>query len=78
MYLKEITNVVLWYPKGSVCDLIGYSDSDYECCKIDQKSTNDTCHILENAPVLWSCKKRACVALSMSKPKYIIAGSCCA
>ena len=47
-YLKGTTNVSLWYPKGSVCNLIGYSDADYAGCKTDRKSTNGTCHILGN------------------------------
>ncbi|XP_058773126.1 uncharacterized mitochondrial protein AtMg00810-like [Vicia villosa] len=38
-YLKGTSNVSLWYPKGSICDLFGYSDSDYASCKIDCKST---------------------------------------
>lgn len=33
-YLKGTKNVSLWYPKGSICDLIGYSDSYYAGCKI--------------------------------------------
>ncbi|XP_050914949.1 uncharacterized mitochondrial protein AtMg00810-like [Lathyrus oleraceus] len=48
-YLKGITNVRLWYPKGS---------------KTDRKSTSGTCHILGNALISWACKKQACVALS--------------
>lgn len=44
--LKGITNVGLWYPKGSICDLVGYSDSNYACCKTNRKSTSDTYHIL--------------------------------
>jgi hypothetical protein len=50
-YLKGTTNIGLWYPKGSVCKLIGYSDADYAGCKTDRKSTSGTCHILGNALV---------------------------
>lgn len=28
-YLKETTNVGLWYPKGSIYNLVSYSDTDY-------------------------------------------------
>ncbi|XP_050876401.1 secreted RxLR effector protein 161-like [Lathyrus oleraceus] len=45
-YLKGTTNVGLWYPKGSICKLVGYSDADYAGGKIDRKSTSGTCHIL--------------------------------
>lgn len=77
-YLKGETNVGLWYPKCSVCDLVGYSNSDYAFCKTDQKRTSDTCHILANALVSWSCKNQSCVALSTAKAEYIVVGSCCA
>jgi hypothetical protein len=36
----------LWCPKGSIFDLIGYSDADYARCKIDRKSTSGTCQFL--------------------------------
>lgn len=74
-YLKGTKTVNLWYPKNNVCDLIGYSKSDFVGCKTDQKSTSDTYHILGNALVSWSCKKQACVALSTAEAKYIATGS---
>src|ERR1051325_9194590 len=77
-YLKGTTNVGLWYPKGSVFNLIGYSNADYTSCKTDRKRTSGTCHILGNALVSWACKKQACVALSTAEAEYIAAGSCCA
>ena len=42
-YLKGTPNLGIWYPRESGFDLIGYSDADYACCKIDRKSTTDTC-----------------------------------
>nr|UBX54600.1 transposon Ty3-I Gag-Pol polyprotein [Lupinus angustifolius] len=77
-YLKGTTKVGLWYPKGSICELVGYSDSNFVGCKYERKSTSGTCHILGNALVSWSCKKQACVALSTAQAEYIAAGSCCA
>ncbi|XP_050914934.1 secreted RxLR effector protein 161-like [Lathyrus oleraceus] len=74
-YLKGTTNIGLWYPKGSICNLVGYSDADYAGSKIDQKSTSGACHILGNALVSWACKKQACVALSTDEEEYIAAGS---
>ncbi|XP_050916724.1 secreted RxLR effector protein 161-like [Lathyrus oleraceus] len=72
-YLKGTTNVGIWYPKGSICKLVGYSDADYAGSKTDQKSTSGTCHILGNALVSWACKKQACIALSTSEAEYIAA-----
>ena len=37
-YLKGTTNVGLWYPSYSPIHLIGYSDSDFAGCKLDQKA----------------------------------------
>ncbi|XP_050896556.1 secreted RxLR effector protein 161-like [Lathyrus oleraceus] len=77
-YLKGTTNVGLWYPKGSICNLVGYSDADYAGIKTDRNSTSGTCHILGNALVSWACKKQACVSLSTTEAEYIEASSCCA
>jgi hypothetical protein len=37
----------LWYPKGAHFELIGYSDADYVGCKVDSKSTSETCQFLD-------------------------------
>lgn len=52
-YLKGTSNVGLWYPKGSICSLVGFSDANYTRCKTDRKSTSGTCHIFGNALVSW-------------------------
>ena len=36
-YLKHTQNIGLWYPKGAIFELIGYSDSDYAGCKVERK-----------------------------------------
>ncbi|XP_068504139.1 uncharacterized mitochondrial protein AtMg00810-like [Phaseolus vulgaris] len=77
-YLKGTTNVGLWYPSYSPIHLIGYSDSDFVGCKLDRKSTSDTCHLLGSSLFSWHSKKQACVALSTAEAEYIAAGSCCA
>ena len=71
-YLVHTSNLGLWYPKGSKFDLLGYSDSDYAGCKVDQKNTSGTCQFLGWSLVSWSSKKQNCVALSTAK-----AGACC-
>ena len=45
-YLVHTPNLGLWYPKVSKFDQIGYSDSNYTDCKVDQKSTSGTCQFL--------------------------------
>jgi hypothetical protein len=70
-YLVHIPNLGLRYPKGSTFDLLGYSDSDYAGCKVDQKSTTGTCQFLGRSLVSCSSKKQISVALSTSEAEYI-------
>jgi hypothetical protein len=53
-YLVYTPKFVLWYPKGSTFDLIGYSDADWVGCKIDRKSTSGTCQFLGRSLVSWA------------------------
>jgi hypothetical protein len=73
-YLVCTPKFGLWYPKGSIFDLIGYSDADYAGCKIDRKSTSGTCQFLGRSLVSWASKKQNSVALSTAKAEYIAAG----
>lgn len=77
-YLVGTMNMGLWYPKGSSCQLVGYSDSDFAGCRLDRKSTSGTCHLLGSSLVSWFSKKQVSVALSTTEAEYIAAGSCCA
>ena len=55
-----------------------YSNADYASCRVDMKSTSETCHFLENCFVSWSFKKQNSVTLSTAKAEYIAAETCCA
>jgi hypothetical protein len=77
-YLVHTPNLGLWYPKGSTFDLLGYSDSDYAGCKVDQKSSTGTCQFLGRSLVSWSSKKQNLVALSTVEAEYVAVGACCA
>jgi len=76
-YISGTTNFGLWYPKGSPCDLVGFSDSDFAGCKSDRKSTSGTCHLFGNFLISWHSKKQHSVALSTAEVEYVAAGSCC-
>jgi hypothetical protein len=76
-YLVHTPYIWLWYPKGSTFDLIGYSNSDYAGCKVDRKSTSETCQFLGRSLVSWSSKKQTFVALSTAEAEYVVAGHCC-
>jgi len=73
-------NTKCWFvdPKGAKLELIGYSNSDYEGCKVERRSTLGTCQLLGRSLVSWSSKKQNSIALSTAKAEYIAVGSCCA
>jgi hypothetical protein len=75
-YLVSTSCFGNWYPKGSTFDLIGYSDSDYVRCKVDRKSTLETCQFLGRSLVSWRSKKQTYVALSTAEADYVAAGQC--
>ena len=45
-YLKATQNLRFWFFKQSSMDLIGYSDADFAGCRLDRKSTSETCQFL--------------------------------
>ena len=75
-YLKHTPSIGLWYPKGAIFELVGYSDSDYAGCKVDRKSTSGGCYLLGKALVSWSSKKQNSVALFTVEAEYIAVGAC--
>jgi hypothetical protein len=64
--------------KGSIFDLIGYSDSDYVGCKVDRNSTSRTCQFLGRSLVSSSSKKQTSVAISIAEVEYVAIGQSCA
>jgi hypothetical protein len=53
-YLKHITKFGIWYSTSSSLDLVGFSDADFAGCRIDRKSTSETCHFLSSSLICWS------------------------
>ncbi|RVW74396.1 Retrovirus-related Pol polyprotein from transposon RE1 [Vitis vinifera] len=49
-------------------------DADFAGCKVERKSTSDTCHFLGHSLVSWHSKKQNSVALSTAEAEYIAAG----
>jgi len=56
-YLKGTKTFGLWYPSGASPRLIGYLDSDYGGCNLDNKITSGTRHLLGCSLVSWHSKK---------------------
>jgi hypothetical protein len=54
-YLVLTPYLGLWYHKGAHFELIRYSDADYAGCKVDRKSTFETCQFLGRS-LVWSSK----------------------
>jgi hypothetical protein len=77
-YLVLTPYLGFWYPKGAHFELIGYSDADYVRCKVDRKSTSETCQFLGRSLVCWSSKKQNSVTLSTAEAEYVAVSSCCA
>jgi hypothetical protein len=77
-YLVHTPSFGLWYPRGSTFDLVLYSDVDYAECKVDRKSTPQTCQFLGRSLVSWASKKQNSVALSTIEVEYIAVGHSCA
>jgi len=76
-YVSGTMNFGLWYPKGSLCYLVGFSDFNFAGCKSDRKSTSGTCHLFGNCLILWHSRKQHSVALSTAEAEYVAAGCCC-
>jgi hypothetical protein len=74
-YLVLTPNLGLWYSEGSRFELRGYSDADYVGCKVDRKSTYETCQFLERSLVSLSSKKQNSFALSTAEVEYVATGS---
>jgi len=76
-YLCQTTHFGLWYPKEGYYCLVEFSDSDFAGCKLDRKSTGETCHLFGSFLISWHRRKQNNIALSTVEAKYVAAGSCC-
>ena len=56
-YLIDTHNLGTFYPRRVAFDL-KFSDADYDGCKVDRKSTSDTCQFLGHSLVTWFNKKQ--------------------
>ena len=50
-YLKWTMDIGLWYPKSDNFELIGFSDVDFACCKVERKNTSGTFQFLGHSLV---------------------------
>lgn len=75
-YLKGTTSFGIFYKKGGVEDLIGYTDSDYAGDLEDRKSTSGYVFMLSSGAVSWSSRKQPIVTLSTIEAEFVAAATC--
>ncbi|GJR68713.1 copia protein [Tanacetum coccineum] len=76
-YIKGITHLGLWYPKGSDIETITYEDSDHAGDYVDHKSTSGVCTFMGCCLTSWFLKKQTALAISTTEAEYVSAGKAC-
>jgi hypothetical protein len=70
-YLVHMPCFGIWYLKGSSFDLIRYSDSDYAGCKVDRKSTSETCQFLGRSWCLRALRNKHLLPYPLLRPSML-------
>ncbi|GKB63198.1 hypothetical protein Tco_0919384 [Tanacetum coccineum] len=70
-YIKGITHLGLWYPKGTGVETIGYADFDHAGDYVDRKSTSGVCIFMGCYLTSWFSKKQTALAISTTEAKYV-------
>nr|GEY73402.1 copia protein [Tanacetum cinerariifolium] len=60
----------LWYPRELDFDLEAYSNSDYAGANLDRKSIIGGCQFLGRRLVLWQCKKKTIITISITEAEH--------
>jgi hypothetical protein len=76
-YLRHTPDFGLWYFASSSLALHGFLDADFAGCRLDRKSTSETCQLLGSSLVSWSSRKQLSVAQTTTEAEYVAAASCC-
>jgi hypothetical protein len=76
-YLLHTPDFGLGYSASSFLALHGFSYVDFVGCRLDRKSTSETCQFLGSSLVSWSSRKQSSVAQSNTEAEYVAAASCC-
>ncbi|GKD31780.1 hypothetical protein Tco_1242558 [Tanacetum coccineum] len=78
-YLKNTTNMELWYPKDTDFNLYAFSYSDHAGCLDTRKSTSGGIQFLGGDKLVsWSSKKHDCTSMSLAEAEYVSLSACCA
>ncbi|XP_061343987.1 secreted RxLR effector protein 161-like [Gastrolobium bilobum] len=72
-YVAGTRDFGIWYKQVKQCNLVGYTDSDWEGCMEDRRSTAGYAFYFGSGVISWSSKQQATVALSSSEAEFIAA-----
>ena len=75
-YLKGTVDYGIMYKKGSLNDLVAYTDNDYAGDLNDRKSTSGYIFLLSSGAVSWISKKQPIVTLSTTEAEFVAAAGC--
>nr|GEV29772.1 retrovirus-related Pol polyprotein from transposon TNT 1-94 [Tanacetum cinerariifolium] len=70
-YIKGITHLRLWYPKGTGIETVVYADSDHAGDYVDRKSTSGIYTFVGCCLTSWFSKKQMALAISTTEAKYV-------
>ncbi|GJR64031.1 hypothetical protein Tco_0010096 [Tanacetum coccineum] len=76
-YIRGITHLGSWYPKGTRIETIVYVDSDHAGDYVDRKSTSDVCTFMGCCLTSWFSKKQIALAISTTKAAYVSVRKAC-
>ncbi|GKF06808.1 hypothetical protein Tco_0037476 [Tanacetum coccineum] len=76
-YIKGITHLGLWYPKGTDIETIVYVDSDYAGDYVNRKSTSGIYMFIGCCLTSWFSKKQTALSISTTEAEYVSAGKAC-
>ncbi|GJR00338.1 retrovirus-related pol polyprotein from transposon TNT 1-94 [Tanacetum coccineum] len=76
-YIKGITHLGLWYPKGTGVETIVYIVFDHTGDYVDRKSTSGMCTFIGCCLTSWFSKKHTALAISTTEAEYISARKAC-
>nr|GEW28767.1 hypothetical protein [Tanacetum cinerariifolium] len=76
-YIKGTMHLGLWYPKGTIIEIVVYTDSDHAGDYVDRKSTSGICTFVGCCLTSWLSKKQTALAISTTKAEYVSARKAC-
>ncbi|GJU30663.1 hypothetical protein Tco_1174252 [Tanacetum coccineum] len=76
-YIKGITHLGLWYPKGTGVETIVYADSKHAGDYVNRKSTSGVCTFMGCCLTSWFSKKRIALAISTIEAEYVSTDKAC-